>query len=380
MSEVLQEKETTLAGKLVHGPVGFRKLLERLGPTFIKLGQFLAMRPDVVPQRYCDELMSLLDRVPPFPWEQAKAILTEDLGADPSEIFELINPRPAATGSLAQVHRAYLHDGTEVAVKILRPGIREAVERDLKRSRLLARVLELSGATLILDPRETVAELSRWMLREIDLERELANLTRLYRLTAHSRIELIPRPYPDLCGPRVLTLEYLQGVSISDIITARRTDRRAELERIESLGIDRTRLAENLVTACLQQIFRYQFFHADLHPGNLMAMPGSAIGFVDFGLCDELDETIRDRQVRYLSAIYDGDPEQIYKATLEVLDADERSDLTKFRREVYDLTGDWMGERTKDRKINAGSRVTPAAAKTRSANDGARQWPPGWSA
>jgi ubiquinone biosynthesis protein len=125
------------------GPVRFRQLLQKRGPTFIKIGQYLALRPDLLPQEYCDELIQLLDRVPPFPWAQARTILVAELRRDPSEVFRFIDPRPAAAGSLAQVHRALLHDGTEVAVKIQRPQIAERVRRDLKRAQLLARLLDL---------------------------------------------------------------------------------------------------------------------------------------------------------------------------------------------------------------------------------------------
>ena len=345
MSKTLQKKESTTVGRLVKGPVGFRRRLERMGPIFVKLGQFLAMRPDVIPQVYCDELMLLLDRMPPFPWDQARKILREDLGAEPSDIFESINHRPIAAGSLAQVHVGRLSSGEEVAVKILRPGIRAKVEGDLKRARLLARLLDLTGTKLIIDPLETVAELSRWMMQEIDFECELSNVTRLYDLAAHSQHEIIPRPYPHLCGPRVLTLEYLRGISVSKVLTTPHGDAGDEVRHIQPFTLNRAQFAENLITACLQQIFCYQFFHADLHPGNLLAMPGNAVGFVDFGLCDRLDETLRKRQMRYLAAVYDGDVEQIYKATADVLDLDQNSDLTGFRCDVLDRTRDWISER-----------------------------------
>jgi ubiquinone biosynthesis protein len=348
MSKTLSKNYAGLVERFVRGPEGFRQTLEEMGPTFIKLGQFLAMRPDIIPQRYCNELLRLLDRVPPFPWEQARATIAEDLGADPREIFRSINPRPIATGSLAQTHLARLHGGEEVAVKVQRPDIRAAVERDLRRARRFGRLLDLSGASLILNPREAADELSRWMREELDFKRELSNVRRLYRLTRRSEIEVVPRPYDDLCGPRVLTLEFLRGLPVSDLLGALHAGRTAEVERIEAIGVDRDRLAENLMRATLRQIFRYQFFHADLHPGNLIVLPDGAIGFVDFGLCDELDETIREGQLRYLAAVYSGDAEQIYKATVEVLEADEGSNLTSFRRDVLDRTQEWISKRGGD--------------------------------
>lgn len=141
-------------GRRFGGPAGFRKKLQRLGPIFIKLGQFLALRPDLLPQEYCDELMGLFDRVSPFSPQEAFAILREDVGREPTELFAHLNPRPIAAGSLAQTHVARTKDGIEVAVKIQRPNIRAMVLRDLGRARSIARVLKLSGASLIVSPDE----------------------------------------------------------------------------------------------------------------------------------------------------------------------------------------------------------------------------------
>ena len=203
--------DRSLSGRLVGGPVGFRTLLERMGPTYIKVGQFLALRPDLVPQAYCDELMHLLDRVPSFPWEVAREILHEDLGRDPLETFASIDPEPAAAGSLAQVHKGALKDGTVVAIKIQRPGIRDRVLHDLAQARRLARVLHYARVTFIASPQELVDELRQWMFEELDIERELANVSRLRELAKHSRIEFLPRPYAHLSSKRILLPAMLTG-------------------------------------------------------------------------------------------------------------------------------------------------------------------------
>ena len=322
-------RRRSFAERLVEGPVGFRRRLERLGPTFIKIGQFLALRPDLIPQEYSDELMHLLDRVPSMPWGEASAVLREEMKADPGEFFAYINPRPAAAGSLAQTHAARLKDGTEVAVKIQRPGIREKITRDLGRARRLALLLELSGGSFILEPREVVDEFSRWLAQEIDFNHELKNLNRLYDLAAGSGFQKIPRPYPALCTKRVLTSEFLRGIPVSDLLSTLRAGGGRGAERV--LGVDRDRLAANLIWGSLSQIFRYQFFHADLHPGNLIALPDDVIGFVDFGLCAELDETVRDRQMRYVSAFYSGDSERMFDAVSDILIPSEDTDMDAFR-------------------------------------------------
>jgi ubiquinone biosynthesis protein len=333
MTEAVKNSRRSLVERLVKGPVGFRRRLERLGPTFVKIGQFLALRPDLIPREYCDELMLLMDRVPPFPWEQARAVLKEELGGEPNEVFAYINPRPVAAGSLAQTHVARLKEGVEVAVKIRRPDIQAQIIRDLRRARRLARLLEMSGTSFIVSPREVVEELAGWLMQEIDFNHEIKNLTRLYDLAAGSRFQRIPRPFPDLSTARVLTSEYLQGLPVSELLLAVRSGRVDNKENADVLGIDRDRLAANLLWSSLVQIFRYQFFHADLHPGNLIALPGDVIGFVDFGLCDDLDVTVRERQMRYLSAVYSADTNQMFNALTDILVPSDETDMDAFRAE-----------------------------------------------
>lgn len=344
MNTTREDGRKSLADRLVRGPAGFRDLLQRLGPTFIKLGQFLALRPDLVPQEYCDELMGLLDQVPSFPWEQARASLREDFGREPTEIFSFINPRPLAAGSLAQAHLARTKDGQEVAVKIQRPQIRGRVLKDLRRTKVLARLLQMSGFSLISSPQELFQELTTWMMQEIDLNHELANLTRLYQLTLNSPYERVPKPYPDLSSARVLTAEFLSGVPVSEILIALRSGRPEELERVKNFGADWNQFAANLVRSTLGQIFRYQFFHADLHPGNLLVLPGSVVGYVDFALCDELDETLRKDQLRYITAVYSGDLEQMFKALTQILIPGERTDIEGLRMEFMAETRTWLGK------------------------------------
>ena len=253
------------------GPVQFRQFLQERGPIFIKLGQYLALRPDILPETYCDELMRLLDRVPPFSWAEARTILTHELRRAPSDVFRYIDTNPAAAGSLAQVHRAVLKDGTEVAVKVQRPHIEEQVRRDLKRARMLARLLEAAGAQPGVSPREVVEELAEWLTQELDFRRELANLTRLHGLAIDSPVARIPRPFPHLSTARVLTSEYLHGIPFTDLLKAIRPGVEEEARPVDAPGIDFRELTRNLIVSTLDQIFRYQFFHADLHPGNLFA-------------------------------------------------------------------------------------------------------------
>jgi ubiquinone biosynthesis protein len=308
------------------GPVGFRRFLEQRGPVFIKIGQFLALRPDLIPPDYCDELMVLLDRVKPVPWPDIRRIIKAELGGEPLTVFADVDINPLGSGSLAQTHYARLHDGRAVAVKVLRPGIAERIAHDLRHVKRLARLLALSRTGLIVSPVETVDELARWMLHELDLVHERGNIDRLGALAARSHFQFIPRAYPEYSTRHVLTMDYVRGTPVIDLLDS-------SAHRSRHRHIDRDQLAEDLIEASLTQIFRYRFFHADLHPGNLIVPDGGGIAFVDFGLCERLDDDVHARQMQYLTALYQGDNERVYRALLDILDGTERADPEGLRRD-----------------------------------------------
>lgn len=341
MIEPQRPPPRTLMGRLVGGPVGFRRLLERLGPTWIKVGQYLALQPDLISREYADELMRLFDRVTPAPWDVARQVIRDDLGAYPEDLFAWIDTEPIGSGAVAQTYRARLRDGDDVAVKVQRPGIREQVERDLGRIRLLTRLIDMAGISTAISPRDLAEELRDWMLAEIDFRHSLANVTVLYRETEDSPIERIPRPYPLFSGPHVETTELIQGVPLSAVLEARRGGTGGQWATAVA-EIDREQVAENLLAATLRQIFRYRFFHADLHPGNLFVLEDSTIGYVDFGLCVAWDGTMRERLLRYLDAVYRSDVEQMYRAASEILVPSEDTDMTAFRTEFFSESWRWM--------------------------------------
>jgi ubiquinone biosynthesis protein len=318
---------------LLKNPIEFREFLQGLGPTFIKMGQFLALRPDLLPQPYCDEMMKLMDRVPPFPREEAESILREDLRTDPKDVFPWISPTPMAAGSIAQTYMARTNEGITVAIKIQRPKIRERVLKDLKRIRLIGQLLEFCGISRLVSPREVAAEVSMWLHQEIDFARELRNVERMHRLSVGRSIVKVPLAFPQWCSPRVLVLEFLEGVSVTRLFEQEGSSDFEFTERPGRAAVDRESFSRNLLASVLSQIFEDRFFHADLHPGNLIALPDGVVGFVDFGLCGELDELVHRRQFRYLSAIYHGDREGMYKAISEILVPGQDTDLEAFRRD-----------------------------------------------
>jgi ubiquinone biosynthesis protein len=235
-----------------------RTALEELGPVFIKFGQALSMRRDLLPVDIADELAKLQDRVPPFASERAVETLERALGQALSSCFAEFDPTPLAAASIAQVHAARLPDGREAVVKILRPGVKEIIRRDLE---VLFAVAELAERfwplARRLHPIGVVAEFEKTLYNELDLMREAANAAQLKRNFADSDQLYVPEIYWDYCRTNVLTLERVHGVPIGDVA------------RLKALGTDLERLAHNGVDIFFTQVFRHNFFHADMHPGNI---------------------------------------------------------------------------------------------------------------
>ena len=259
-----------------------RRALEDLGPIFVKFGQVVSTRRDLLPPDIADELAKLQDRVPPFPGEAAKARIEEALGRPVGELFGSFDVTPLAAASIAQVHAATLSDGREVVVKVLRPGMREAIDRDLEVLHTLAGLAEEYWPdSRRFRPREVVVEYEKTILNELDLMREAGNASQLKRNFAGSAMLHVPEVYWDLCRREVMVMERIRGVPISDVA------------RLRALGADIGKLAENGVTIFFTQVFRHNFFHADMHPGNIfvdVADPANPrYAAVDFGIVGTLD-------------------------------------------------------------------------------------------
>jgi ubiquinone biosynthesis protein len=259
-----------------------RRALEDLGPIFVKFGQVVSTRRDLLPPDIADELAKLQDRVPPFPGAAARARIEAALGRPVTELFGEFEAEPLAAASIAQVHAARLKDGREVVVKVLRPGMREIIGRDLEVLHTLAGLAEdYWPGSRRLHPREVVVEYEKTILNELDLMREAGNASQLKRNFAGSPMLHVPEVHWDLCRQDVMVMERIRGVPIS------------EVARLRELGTDIPKLAENGVTIFFTQVFTHNFFHADMHPGNIFvdvsdpANPRYAA--VDFGIVGTLD-------------------------------------------------------------------------------------------
>jgi ubiquinone biosynthesis protein len=254
-----------------------RLALESLGPVFVKFGQLLSVRPDLIPEDVAEELARLQDKVPPFPWEQVAATLDRAYGRPHLEVFKAIERVPIASASVAQVHFATLPDGRDVAVKILRPRIAEVIAHDVGLLYALG-VIDRTSEGRRLRPREVVAEFEKTVADELDLLREAANASQLRRNFADRRLLIVPEVYWDWCNRDVMVMERIDGIPVNAV------------ERLRQAGIDIPRLARDGVEIFFTQVFRDGFFHADMHPGNIFVAKDGRYCGVDFGIMGTLSD------------------------------------------------------------------------------------------
>lgn len=262
-------------------PVAFRQMLEDLGPSFVKIGQTLSTRSEILPKAFCDELSKLQMECEPLPFDQILAAVHDIYGDKQDEIFDAIDPKPLGSASLAQVHKARLTNGDIVAIKIQRPGVKATMAQDIDIMRLMARYASrFMKDNQMLDLREVVEELWSTFLEETDFGREAANLQEFAELNKDVAFIDCPKVYPELCSEYVLVMEYVEGIRISDRSTL--------LQR----GYDLEEIGRKILDNYATQILDHGFFHADPHPGNIIIRGGQII-YIDLGIMGRL--SIRDR-------------------------------------------------------------------------------------
>ncbi|MDR0233251.1 MAG: ubiquinone biosynthesis regulatory protein kinase UbiB [Zoogloeaceae bacterium] len=286
--------------------VRLKSALEQLGPIFVKFGQALSTRRDLLAQDFADELSLLQDRVPPFAPELALSEISRAYGRPAHEVFAHFEENPVASASVAQVHLARLPDGRKVAVKILRPDIERVIEHDLALMDMAATLLEkILNDAKRLKARKIVAEFAKYLRNELDLMREAANCSQLKRNFADSDMLLIPEVYWDWCTPTVMVMEEMHGIPISKI------------ETLRELGIDLSRLAAAGVEIFFTQVFRDGFFHADMHPGNIFVREDGRYISLDFGIVSTLTEHDKNYLARNFLAFFRRDYRTVAKNHVE---------------------------------------------------------------
>ncbi len=288
--------------------VRIRRALEELGPIYVKFGQAVSTRRDLLPDDIAVELAKLQDRVPPFPGEQAVAIVERELGRPLAEVFAEFDPTPLASASIAQVHPARLESGEEVVVKVLRPGVARRIREDVELMYLVARLLQrFVPASRRLRPVEVVAEFDKTIHDELDLVREAANAAQLRRNFEDSEILYVPRVHFDWTRTRVLVIERIHGIPVADV------------EALRKAGVDFKLLAERGVEIFFTQVFRDNFFHADMHPGNVFVDPDQPARYmaVDFGIVASLSEADQYYLAANLLAFFNRDYRKVARMHVE---------------------------------------------------------------
>lgn len=313
-------------------PERLRHVFEELGPTFIKLAQVLSSRPDVVPPEYIKELVKLQDDVPEFPFADARTMIQSQLKCSIQDLFAFIEEKPAAAASLAQVHRARLNTGEDVAIKVQRPGIDQIIENDIRILHEFASVIEHRiPESRYYDPTGLVDDFARTIRRELDFIREGQNIDRFRMHFGNTPIVYIPKVYWDLTTTKVLTTEYIDGIKISDI------------DQLDAAGLDRKAIAINGANITLMEIFEFRFFHADPHPGNLFVCEGNVIAPVDFGMTGSIEEDVSRKMSGIFLAVLEKDVKGLIKNLKEIGVAENLEDIEHFKIDVRDLLDRYYG-------------------------------------
>lgn len=313
-------------------PERLRLVFEELGPTFIKFAQVLSSRPDIIPPEYLQELSKLQDDVPEFPFEDARDLIEAQLGKPVSELFQHIDEKPTAAASLAQVHRAKLMSGEDVAIKVQRIGIDETIENDISILREFAGLVERRiPESRSYEPTGLVENFARTIRHELDFIREGRNIDRFRIHFSETPTVYIPRVYWDLTTAKVLTIEYIDGIKISDIAG------------LDAAGLDRKAIAVNGANITLKEIFEFRFFHADPHPGNLFVCENNVIAPVDFGMTGTIEEDVAQQMSAIFLAVLQKDTNELVKNLRAIGVAEDLEDVRNFKIDARDLLERYYG-------------------------------------
>ena len=314
-----------------------RMAFEELGPTYIKLGQILSTRPDLVPVDFVNELAKLQDEVPPFPFEDAKRIVESELRQPIQEIFETFEETPLASASIGQVHKARFLDGEDIAVKVQRPGIRRLIDVDLEIMLHLATLAERHIEEISLhQPVKIVEEFAKTLEKELDYTIEATNMERVSSQFLQDATVYIPKVFRETTTDRVLTTELVRGIKVS------------KLDLLDQEGYDRKTITFRGAHICLSQIFDHGFFHADPHPGNIFVLPDNVICLLDFGMVGSIDRNTREDFVELVDSIVRQDETRTARCLLRITSWEEEPNLRSFEKDVAEFMGQHLYKPLKD--------------------------------
>ena len=317
-----------------------RMAFEELGPTYIKFGQILSVRPDLVPADFTRELSKLQDEVPSFEFSEVINVIETEFGSPPEELFDFFDETPFASASIGQVHRAELEDGEMVAVKVQRPGIKKIIEIDLEIMLHLATLMERHIEEMSLyRPVKIVEEFARTLEKEIDYTIEATSMERFARHFLDDPTIYTPKVFRDKTTEHVITMELVSGIKIS------------EIDRLEEAGLDRKTITARGADCFLKQIFDFGFFHADPHPGNIFVLPDNVICPLDFGMTGSVDRQNREDFVDLIDSVVHRNEARVTRILLKLTDWDDEPDIRLLEKDVSDFMGQHLYKPLKDIKI-----------------------------
>ncbi len=309
-------------------PVQLRKRLEALGPTYIKLGQILSLREDVLPAEITDELKNLLERLPALPFARFLELVSEELAQPADAVFSWVEPQPMGSASIGQTHRATTIAGDSVVLKLVKPGIRTTVKQDVFLLKILGNMLQIFLSRY--QPKLLAAEFGEYTLREVNLENEAENAETFAANFKHEPEIVFPAIYREMSTQSLLVMEYLPGAKPNSPLVQGLGD--ADKDRIIDLG----------AAAIIQMLYKDGFFHADLHPGNLLVLPGPKAGFIDLGMVGRFDEELRRTMLYYYYCLVMGDAENAARYLASIAQAGRGGDRKGFRRDVEEICRRWQ--------------------------------------
>ncbi len=309
-------------------PARLRKSMEELGGAYVKLGQLLSLRPDLVPQEYCDEFSKLLDKMPSFSYERAKKIVEDELKQPLDKIFKSFDKKPIGSASIAQVHKAVLRTGKNVVVKVQRPNVKDQFEADIQMMYYLARKIEHYFKKTPVSPVQIVKEFDRYTKDELNFRIEANNIEQFYEVFKGSKKVVTPKVYLTYTTSKILVMDYIHGTQLS------------EIKNKLSVKVRKDIIKEIADAMCVQALDS-GVFHADLHPGNILVLSQGRIALLDFGIIGRLDKELKKNTIDMIVALVDSDSRAVSRILLKVGLPTEQTNIESFELDVDDVMREW---------------------------------------
>lgn len=333
-------KKTTAEQEALSFAVRTRLAFEELGPTFIKFGQILSTRPDILPEEFIKEFLKLQDEVPPFPFQDVVKIIEQEFKRPAKELFKKIDEKPVAAASIAQVHRAVTMDGEDVVIKAQRPDIEAIIDTDISILQYLSRlIVRYMPESRVYDPASMVEEFGATIRKEMDFTLEASYTERFRKNHSDDPRVLIPGIYWNLTGKKVLTMERIEGIKADNI------------EKLRENGIDTEKISHIIAETLFRQVFEFGIFHGDLHSGNIFVAGPEKVAFVDFGIVGRIDKEMQENLADIFAGLVSEDYELLTKVYLRMGILPEDIDEAAFKREYQDMLFSYFGKPFKTTSI-----------------------------